>query len=161
MGSMTELAAWAAVNRGMLAVVRAGWMRVVAWLVEWQVAAIPDERVLGRWHRREGVLGGRVSGRPLVDALVTALEAVAVALAFCPRRRWPAFPVRWRYVAGEAGGTLGSGAGDSGTLGTGSGLVGAGKGGETSGTLGIGSGLVDAGRGAKPRGTSGVGAKFW
>ncbi len=45
MGSMTELAAWAAVNRDMLAVVRAGWMRVVAWLAEWQVAAIPDKRV--------------------------------------------------------------------------------------------------------------------
>ncbi len=95
-GSMTELAAWAAANRSMLAKVRAGWTRVVAWLAEWQVAAIPDERVLGRWRCRERVLGRRVDGRPLVEALVTALEAVAVARAFCRRRRWPAFPVRWR-----------------------------------------------------------------
>jgi hypothetical protein len=136
-------------------------MRVVAWLAEWQVAAIPDERVLGHWRQWEQLLGGGVGGRPLVDALVTALEAVAVALAFCRRRRWPAFPVRWRYVVREAGSTLGSGAGDSGTLRTGLGLVGAGRGGAIAGTLGIGSGLVDAGRGAKPGGTLGVGAKFW
>ena len=95
MGSMTELAAWAAANRSMLAKVRVGWTRVVAWLAEWLVAAIPGECVLGRWCRRERVLGECVGGRPLVDALVTALEAVAVALAFCGWRRWPAFLVRW------------------------------------------------------------------
>jgi hypothetical protein len=60
-------------------------------------------------------------------------------------------------VAGEASGTLGTGAGeDAGTLRT--------ETGEVAGTLGTGSGSVEAGsvgagRGAKPGGTVGVGSK--
>lgn len=94
MGSMTELAEWAAVKRDKLVAGRACWRKVLAWLAEWQVAARPEDRVVGRWRRRERVLGGCVgSGRGL-ELGVMALEAVA--LAFCWRRRWPAFLVRWR-----------------------------------------------------------------
>jgi hypothetical protein len=93
-GSMTELAEWAAVKRDELVAGRAWWRKVLAWLAEWQVAAIPEERVVGRLRRRERVLGGCLgSGRGL-ELGVMALEAVA--RAFCWRRRWPAFLVRWQ-----------------------------------------------------------------